>query len=198
MLDLTKEQLLLEHYPFIIGIDEAGRGPWAGPVVIAGIKLIKDTTYIPGINDSKKLTEKKRDMLYHQLITTHEYFTVISDNTTIDTLGIGIAVTNAMNTIISSSKSPYSLIDGYFKKGTFPQNTECIIDGDALCYCIAAASIIAKYTRDNLMIELDTLYPQYNFKKHKGYGTKEHAQLLAQYGICPIHRKSYKPIKQYL
>lgn len=194
----SKEKELLKTYANILGIDESGRGPWAGPIVIAGILIDKNTKYLNEVNDSKKLNSPLRARLYDKLIKNHPYKIVIVENTQIDDLGIGIATTNAMNEIIEYFNAEINLIDGYFKNGTFPFNTKCIIDGDAIHYSIAAASILAKHTRDELMNELDLLYPQYNFKNHKGYGTKEHQQKLKEFGISPIHRKSYKPIQKLI
>lgn len=185
------DQLLLDTYEKILGIDEAGRGPLAGPVVMAGVIINTKSQFIKGVNDSKKVTEKKRAQLYTKLIQTHQYATAIIDHLIIDSIGIGNAVIKGMREIIAHIPAPYIIIDGYFKQGSFPPQARCIIDGDAKSYAIAAASIIAKYTRDQIMITLDNQYPVYQFKKHKGYGTKEHRELIAKYGLSEIHRKSF-------
>ncbi len=182
----------------ILGIDEAGRGPWAGPVVIAGVILTPNSPVVDGIDDSKKISEKKRKELYNQLIAQYTYEVVIIEPEEIDKIGIGKAVTKGMNTIISKLPTTITFIDGYFPPSTFPDHAKSVIDGDALLYAIASASIIAKHTRDEIMIELDKLYPAYGFAKHKGYGTKLHLEMLQKYGISPIHRKSYKPVKKLL
>lgn len=196
MIDFFKEKNLLMKFKNILGIDESGRGPWAGPIVIAGV-LLESTDFLDGVDDSKKLIEKKRDLLYSQIIHTHKYRVVVYDNNEIDKLGVGNAQVKAMREIMSFFTPQITLIDGYFKKGSFDGNHECIIDGDAKHYSIAAASIVAKCVRDKIMKELDLIYPLYNFKSHKGYGTKEHQARLKEFGICPIHRISYKPIQAF-
>lgn len=177
----------------IAGVDEAGRGPLAGPVCTAAVIMPLDADkIIPEINDSKKLTEKKREKLYDQIVNTAvAYNIVLIDEKTIDQVNILNATKLGMKQAILglNVKPDVVLVDAV------PLNveikTESIIKGDAKSYNIAAASILAKVTRDRLMLELDKIYPEYNFKKHKGYGTKEHIENLKKHGKCDIHRESF-------
>lgn len=177
----------------IAGVDEAGRGPLAGPVCVASVIMpLNEDKVIAEIDDSKKLTEKKREKLYEQIVSTAiDYKIVLIDEKTIDEINILNATKLGMKQAVEglSVKPEIVLIDAV------PLNldvkTESIIKGDAKSYNIAAASILAKVTRDRLMIELDKIYPEYNFKKHKGYGTKEHIENLKKYGKCAIHRNSF-------
>lgn len=185
-------------YKFIAGIDEAGRGPLAGPVCVAIVIMPLDKeSIIEEVNDSKKLTEKKRDKLFDQIIEKAiAYHIEMVDELTIDTINILNATKLGMLTCINeiNVKPDIVLIDAV-KLDTEIQ-CESIIKGDALSYSIACASILAKVSRDRLMLELDAKYPQYNFKKHKGYGTKEHIENLKKYGKCEIHRNSF--IKNFI
>lgn len=177
---------------YIAGIDEAGRGPLAGPVVVAGVVMPLETeNLIDGVNDSKKLSAKKRDSLYDKiLLTALEVQVAVVGWEEIDTLNILNATKKGMLQCISGFKlADKVLIDAV--KLDSPLPTLSIIHGDALSYSIAAASIVAKVTRDRLMEQYHKLYPQYNFAKHKGYGTAEHIKLLKQFGPCPIHRKTF-------
>lgn len=174
----------------IAGIDEAGRGPLAGPVVVAGVIMPMDNI-IQGINDSKKLSAKKRDALYDQIMATAlDVQVAIVDCSTIDEINILNATKQGMLQCINGFEQvDRVLIDAVKLDAKVP--TLSIIKGDALSYSIAAASIIAKVTRDRLMVELDKQYPQYNFAKHKGYGTAEHIRLLKEHGPCPEHRRTF-------
>lgn len=190
---LEYERMLQESgAKYIAGIDEAGRGPLAGPVVVAGVIMpLDDSDIIDGVNDSKKLSAKKRDMLY-DLITEKaiEVQVAIIDNETIDRDNILNATKSGMLQCINGFKLvDRVLIDAV--KLDAKVATVSIVHGDALSYSIAAASIIAKVTRDRIMLELDRKYPQYNFAKHKGYGTAEHIRLLKEHGPCPIHRRTF-------
>ena len=181
-------------YKLIAGMDEAGRGPLAGPVVCACVIMpLQKEKIINGINDSKKLTEKKRDELFDKIIQTAICYSICEvDEKTIDKINILQATKQGMNNCVKNlAKLPdIVLVDAV---NGLDLGTEYlpIIKGDALSYNIAAASILAKVHRDRLMVELDKKYPQYNFKKHKGYGTKEHIELLKKYGKCPLHRDSF-------
>ena len=190
-----------EYQNYIVcGIDEAGRGPLAGPVV-AGCVVLNPEYDIFFLNDSKKVSEKKRKELYFEIIEkSFSYGIGIVDNKTIDDINILEATHIAMrDAYINCNKM-------YFEK--FKKNIDCIlvdaikiknidvfqvpiIKGDMKSVSIAAASIIAKVTRDNLMIEFDNIYPNYNFKKHKGYGTKEHIEKIKEFGALDIHRKTF-------
>lgn len=174
----------------IAGIDEAGRGPLAGPVVVASVIMPLDNP-IEGINDSKKLSAKKRDMLYDKIIAKaiDMHVAVISAET-IDQINILNATKQGMLQCVEGLRKVDCVLIDAVKLDT-PVKTVSIVHGDALSYSIAAASIIAKVTRDRMMLEYDTQYPQYNFAKHKGYGTAEHIKLLKEYGACPIHRRSF-------
>lgn len=176
----------------IAGIDEAGRGPLAGPVVVAGVIMpLDDDDIIDGVNDSKKLSAKKRDLLYDKIMAKAiEVQVSVVDNETIDRDNILNATKSGMLQCINGfTKVDRVLIDAVKLNTTVP--TLSIIHGDALSYSIAAASIIAKVTRDRLMLEYDAQYPKYNFAKHKGYGTAEHIRLLKEHGPCPIHRRTF-------
>ena len=174
----------------IAGIDEAGRGPLAGPVVVAGVIMPLDDI-IDGINDSKKLSEKKREKLFDQIMAKAlDVQVAILDSQTIDEINILNATKQGMLQCINGfAKVDHVLIDAVKLNTLVP--TTSIIHGDALSYSIAAASIVAKVTRDRMMLDYANQYPQYNFAKHKGYGTKEHITLLKEYGPCPIHRKTF-------
>ncbi len=178
-------------YTLIAGIDEAGRGPLAGPVCVACVIMPQDDI-IEEINDSKKLSEKKREALFDKIINTAIAYDVeFVDEKTIDRLNILNATKLGMQRCIEhiSVVPELVLIDAV--KINCDVKTESIIHGDAVSYNIAAASILAKVSRDRLMVELDKKYPNYNFKKHKGYGTKEHIEALKKYGKCDIHRDSF-------
>lgn len=188
-----ENECLKSGFKIIAGMDEAGRGPLAGPVAVAiAIMPLEQDKIIEGVNDSKKLTEKKRDALYEQIINTAiSYHIEFVDENTIDTINILNATKLGMIKCIKEiGVSPdIVLIDAVKLDTDVP--TKSIIKGDALSYSIACASILAKVSRDRLMLELDKKYPQYNLKKHKGYGTKEHIENLKKYGPSPIHRKSF-------
>ena len=174
----------------IAGIDEAGRGPLAGPMVVAGVIMPLDDI-IDGVNDSKKLSAKKRDMLYDKIMEKAiDVQVTIVDNETIDRDNILNATKSGMLQCINGFKQvDRVLIDAV--KLDAKVAALSIVHGDALSYSIAAASIIAKVTRDRLMLQYDLQYPQYNFAKHKGYGTAEHIRLLKEHGPCPIHRRTF-------
>lgn len=184
-------------YKIIAGIDEAGRGPLAGPVVSASV-VFPPGFSDPDITDSKKLSPKKRELLYSR-ITEYALFlsTGIVDNIEIDKVNILRASLNSMKISCESLLvSPdFLLIDGKFEIDTdIPQ--KAIIRGDSKSISIAAASIIAKVTRDRLMLEFDKQYPEYGFARHKGYPTKAHKQAILRYGATPIHRKTFKGVKE--
>ena len=174
----------------IAGIDEAGRGPLAGPVVVAGVVMPLDDP-IAGVNDSKKLSAAKRDKLYDVIVSKALQVQVaIVDHDIIDRDNILNATKSGMLQCINGfTDVDCVLIDAV--KLNAPVQTLSIIHGDALSYSIAAASIVAKVTRDRLMVQYDAQYPQYGFARHKGYGTAEHIALLKQYGPCPIHRRTF-------
>lgn len=182
----------------IAGIDEAGRGPLAGPVVCACVIMpLDEQNIIEGINDSKKLSEKKRELLYDKIIEKALAYSIIEvDEKTIDEINILQATKLGMKRAFESLKikPDIVLIDAVKIDTEIKQDN--IIKGDALSYNIAAASILAKVYRDRLMKELSKEYPEYNFEKHKGYGTKEHIDALKKYGKCKLHRETF--IKNFI
>lgn len=179
-----------EGCQLIAGIDEAGRGPLAGPVVVASVIMPFDTP-IEGINDSKKLSAKKRDMLYDKIVEQAiDMHVAIISAQTIDEINILNATKRGMLECIDGLKQVDCVLIDAVKLDS-KVKTVSIVHGDALSYSIAAASIVAKVTRDRLMLDYDKQYPQYNFAKHKGYGTAEHIKLLKEHGACPIHRRSF-------
>lgn len=179
-------------YRHVCGIDEAGRGPLSGPVVAAAC-VLEPGTEIPGLNDSKKLTPKKRDLLYDLVIECATDFAVgFATPEEVDSINILNATMLAMRRAIAALKEPadYALVDGNCIRD-YPIPARAIIKGDSLSMSVAAASILAKVTRDRLCLEDDRQYPMYGFAKHKGYGTAEHIAALRTYGPCPIHRKTF-------
>lgn len=188
---IYENKLFAEGVALIAGMDEAGRGPLAGPVTAAC--CIPDfSKIVEGVNDSKKLTEKKRESLFDLIKNSSVSFSVVSvDEATIDEINILNATKKAMKEALQKLeiKPEYLLVDAV--KCDFGLPYSPIIHGDALSYSIAAASVLAKVTRDRLMLEYDELYPEYGFAKHKGYGTKQHIEALKKYGPCPIHRRTF-------
>ena len=185
---------LSKGYKLIAGIDEAGRGPLAGPVVCACVIMPLDkNNIIEGINDSKKLTEKKRELLYDQIIKNAiDYSIVEIDNKRIDEINILNATKEGMVKCVSNlHNTPDIVLIDAVNKLNLSCEYNSIIKGDAKSYSIAAASILAKVHRDRLMKEFDKKYPNYNFAKHKGYGTKEHIENLKRFGKCELHRDSF-------
>lgn len=181
---------------YIAGMDEAGRGPLAGPVAVAVVVMPKSPV-LEEVNDSKKLSEKKREKLYDQILELAlDYHIELIDNKTIDKINILKATILGMEKCIKSLKVKPDIVLIDAVKINADVYTESIIKGDALSYNIACASILAKVTRDRLMCQLDEKYPEYNFKKHKGYGTKEHIEALKKYGKCEIHRDTF--IKNFI
>lgn len=176
----------------IAGVDEAGRGPLFGPVVAAAVILPKGI-YLEGINDSKKLTEKKREKLYKEIKEKAISYSIgIIDNKVIDKINILEATRLAMKKAIEglSIKPDHVLIDAE-KKVDITSTITAIIKGDSLSQTIAAASIIAKVTRDKMICEYDKQYPEYGLAKHKGYGTRQHTEAIKKYGITDLHRTSF-------
>lgn len=182
-----------EGYEYVCGIDEAGRGPLAGPVVVAAVIMPKDSM-IEGVNDSKKVSEKKREKLYDLILEEAIAYGVgIVDQTEIDRINILAATKAGLTEAVSSLKikPDMILVDALTGIDTCGVPYRSMIKGDANSYSIAAASIIAKVTRDRIMREWDKLYPQYGFEKHKGYGTAAHIAAIKENGICPLHRLSF-------
>ncbi len=176
----------------ICGVDEAGRGPLAGPVCAAAVILPRGLV-IDGLNDSKKLTEKKRDKLFDVICSEAvSYGIAFADVAEIEEMNILNAAMLAMNRAIDKLgvQPALALIDGN-RNSAIKMPSRCVVKGDARCADIAAASILAKVTRDRYMLEMVEKYPEYHFEKHKGYGTKLHYEALREYGPCEIHRPSF-------
>jgi len=187
-----ERELHAEGVGLICGVDEAGRGPLAGPVCAAAVILPAEAE-LPGLNDSKKLSEKKREQLFPEIqriaLAWSVAFATVEEIEERNILG---ATMLAMNRAIAglSLKRELALIDGNRNK-EIEMPSRCVVHGDARCASIAAASILAKVSRDRLMVELSREYPQYGFEQHKGYGTKAHYAALREYGPCPAHRPSF-------
>lgn len=172
------------------GIDEAGRGPLCGPVAAACVVMPPEPLLLY-VDDSKKVTEKRREMLYEKILETAVYAQVIlASPEEIDRVNILNATKNAMALAAKDAPCDLFLVDAIDKLNV-PGEVRGLVHGDALCYSIAAASILAKVTRDRLMRELDEQYPQYGLARNKGYGTAEHIAALKEYGPCPAHRRSF-------
>lgn len=179
-------------FSLVCGVDEAGRGPLAGPVYAAAC-VLPDGLIIEGLNDSKKISEKKRETLYDIIIENAvDYCVATASVEEIEEYNILNATYLAMTRAVEGLKKvDFCLIDGNRIPPELNGMSEAIVKGDSKSFSIAAASILAKVSRDRYLLELDKEYPMYNFKKHKGYGTKEHMDLIRQYGACPMHRKSF-------
>ncbi|CDD16668.1 ribonuclease HII [Clostridium sp. CAG:798] len=203
LLNLKKEEKALYEKGIvsICGIDEAGRGPLAGPVVVACSLMPKDSM-IEGVNDSKKIAEKKRERIYEEIIKEAIAYGVgIINQEEIDRINILNATKKGLTIAIKELEEKLEkqnlkrpeviLVDALTGIDTLGIPYKSIIHGDAISYSIACASIIAKVTRDRIMKQMDEIYPQYGFAKHKGYGTAAHMQAIRENGLCPIHRRSF-------
>lgn len=181
----------------ILGVDEAGRGPLAGPVVAAAVKIHQYHDFFEMINDSKKLSEKKREELFDKILTYCDVGVGIASVEEIDEVNIleatFIAMNRAIEDISKNSDITFNtvLVDGNKLIKKYNGKQEFLVKGDAKSLSIAAASIIAKVTRDRIMLKFAEIYPEYHFEKHKGYGTKLHREILLEKGVLPIHRKTF-------
>jgi ribonuclease HII len=196
--DFSLELIHIARGHTVCGVDEAGRGPWAGPVVAAAVIL--NPNRIPAsLNDSKKLSEAEREKLFDPIMTAAQVGTGIVGVDRIDAINILQATFLAMNLAVRSlSTAPsMALVDGN-QGPALACEIDLVVGGDARSLSIAAASIIAKVTRDRLMRDIDKRFPQYGFARHKGYGTAKHSAALGLHGPCVEHRKSFKPIKTLL
>jgi len=199
----TEEKILeAQGYQYIAGIDEVGRGPLAGPVVAAAVILPChiDTPWLNQVKDSKQLSPARRELLFHHI---HEVAISIGigvvQHKIIDAEGIVKATRLAMKLAIGQlSPPPEFLLIDYMRLPEVPLPQKGITNGDSLCFSIACASIIAKVSRDHMMRELDGIYPGYGLAQHKGYGTREHLACLCRLGPSPIHRQSFKPVKNII
>ena len=195
-LELLKEkenELRKRGFNSICGIDEAGRGPLAVPVVVASVIMPAESN-IEGVNDSKKISEKKREKLYEQILDEAiSYGVGIVGQDEIDEINILNATKKGLTMSLQelTVKPDLIIVDALNHIDTMGIPYESIIKGDAKCYSISAASIIAKVTRDRIMREWDKVYPEYGFERHKGYGTSAHIEAIKEYGLCPIHRRSF-------
>lgn len=193
MADYEIEKTLYDKgYAYVCGVDEAGRGPLCGPVVAAAC-ILPIGLYIEGLDDSKKLTPKKRDVIFDKIIENALAYSIAQASVKeIDTLNILEADMLAMHRAVEGlpQSADFALIDGNVSRG-FCIPTMTVIKGDSKSASIAAASILAKVTRDRMCLEMDKEYPMYGIAKHKGYGTKEHMEALRKYGPSPIHRKKF-------
>lgn len=194
-----EQQAHQKGYVVIAGIDEVGRGPLAGPVVSAAVILGNDFS-VNGITDSKQLSSRKRDDLYNQIYKHAQDISLgMVANDIIDQINILQAARLSMRYAVEQLQNPpdFLLIDGIYQiESSIPQET--IKKGDQRSISIAAASIIAKVTRDRIMTKYSTEYPEYGFEQHKGYGTKKHRDAIKKYGICPIHRRTFKGCLEYV
>ncbi len=207
MLNLKKEQEIFNKgYKIIAALDEAGRGPLAGAVVAACVivtpKILEDNAELlpRSVNDSKKLTAKKREELFEIIKEIFPIGIGVCDNKTIDRINILQASFLAMKKALGAlkQKPDFIILDGKFPIPNISIEQEAIIDGDAKVFSIAAASIVAKVTRDRMMREMHERHPDYGFDKHKGYGTKLHKERLKKFGPCPIHRRSFAPVRRLI
>ena len=187
-----ENEIFAEGYGTLCGVDEAGRGPLAGPVYAAAVILPRGLV-IPGLDDSKKLTEKKREALFDQICEQAlDYSIAFATVEEIEERNILGATMLAMNRAIAGLKTrpDLALIDGNRNKG-IETPSRCVVKGDACCADIAAASILAKVSRDRVMLQLAEQYPEYHFEQHKGYGTAQHYEALRRFGPSPVHRPSF-------
>jgi len=184
----------------VAGVDEAGRGPLAGPVVVACV-ILDQSKPIIGLDDSKKLSSKKREKLYYEIMEKAIDYTIIEvSHLEIDKVNILQATLKGMSkaVLLLKVKPDKCLIDGNRVPDDLIGMANAVVSGDSLHKCISAASILAKVYRDRLMVKLSLRYPRYGFEKHKGYPTKQHLLALQNYGVLPIHRRSFKPVKKNL
>lgn len=196
MRDLESIKIKINETLYSAGCDEAGAGCGASDLLVAAV-ILDPNNPITGLNDSKKLTEKKRELLYPEIIEKAlDYCIVHISPKEVDSLNIFQARMEGFRRAIAGLKKvDYVVIDGNKIPSGLTVDTDFLIKGDSILQCISAASILAKVTRDRLMIEQSILYPEYGFEKHKGYLTKDHLEALNKFGPCEIHRMTYKPIK---
>ena len=200
-----EKSLLPPSCRYLLGVDEVGRGPWAGPITFAAY-LLDLSTFNPEcfinlqVRDSKLLTHYQRQQIFTSLVSEQNNYSIISvSSQDIDTFGLAKVIENSIFRLINSFSTPvdHVLIDGNYQL-KLPRPSTSVVSGDKFCFSIAAASIVAKVTRDQIMVDFAKTYPQYGFEHHKGYGTYFHRQTLKQFGPCIIHRHSFKPIKELL
>lgn len=195
-LDLEKK-LWSKGYLKVCGLDEVGRGPLAGPVVVGAVVIENEGQFLEGVRDSKTMTEKRRLFFFEKIKQISSDWGIgIVQNFEIDELGISQAIQEAMQRAVKNLNMDYLITDGNVKKfSNCPM--KIVKDGDAIHYCVSAASVIAKVTRDEIMKKYALQYPGYGFEKHVGYGTKAHMEALERLGPCKIHRKCFKPVAKF-
>ncbi len=181
-----KAKLCKKGTDLLCGIDEAGRGALAGPLVVAGVILHHK---IDGLDDSKKLSEAQREKLYVQIIENSDYEIVFTDNKTIDDIGLSRAIADSIERILEKLSPPLAIMDGNTNFGIL--GVQAVVKADEKVPEVSAASILAKVSRDRYMVELDAAYPEYGFKNHKGYGTKNHVNAIRENGRSGMHRHSF-------
>ncbi|MBD3329171.1 ribonuclease HII [Candidatus Dojkabacteria bacterium] len=198
-----ERKLWNEGYGLVIGLDEVGRGPLAGPVCAGGVLITDETQLVDGVWDSKKLTEKARNELSKEICARSAGWAVgMVDSADIDNVGIARAVQIAMSYVVSSieekigKKADILIVDGAQVREIEGYENQRFAKGDMLHYSIAAGSIVAKVARDNLMKSISSKYPEYGFDSHVGYGTKQHREALYEIGPCKIHRFTFKPVSE--
>lgn len=204
--DILLEQALWQQgFIHVAGVDEAGKGPWAGPVTAGAVMIYEPTQIVKSVRDSKIMTAKQREKAFDEICTSSSAFGIgIVSAEEIDSIGIDFAVKKAMHQALGQIETManislhYVIVDGSKTKPLDKYKTKRILKGGLYHYSISAGSILAKVTRDRIMKKYAEQYPQYGFEKHVGYGTAAHIKALQQYGPCPIHRKSYAPIKKFL
>lgn len=199
-----EKSLWKKGYLNVVGVDEVGRGPWAGPVIAGAVVIHSEKQVVKSVRDSKKMTKIQREKAFAKIIKKSSAFGIgIVDEQEIDKIGIQKSVKKAMIMSLKDLKLKfkidisYILVDGSKTSPLENYNSQRIKRGGLYHYSIAASSVLAKVTRDKIMREMAKKYPLYRFEKHVGYGTKLHLEALEKYGICPIHRKSFSPIKKY-
>ena len=200
-----EEELWAQGFLHVAGVDEAGKGPLAGPVTAGAVIIHTPQQVVEGVRDSKLLSSKQREYLFPLICEQSTAFGVgIVDPAEIDTLGIDFAVKKAMLLALSEierklrKQLSFVIVDGSKTKALENYQTQRILKGGLYHYSISAGSILAKVTRDRIMMRIDKQYPQYGFAQHMGYGTKKHIDVIKQCGPCPIHRKSFEPIKSHI
>jgi len=199
-LSRIEEKLFSHGYRVIVGVDEAGRGPLAGPVVAAAV-ILPEGVHIQGLDDSKKLSAARRDLVFDRIVSSSAIYAVaIVDNEVIDRINILRASLNAMAQAVGKLRNAFDLIlvDGNQIIPGLSSPQMAVVGGDAICPCISAASILAKVTRDRIMDHYAAIYPRYAFDQHRGYPTTEHLRKLREYGPTPIHRRTFRPVQEVL
>lgn len=199
-LTLHQEKFILQNtpqYKRIVGIDEVGRGALAGPVAVGAYIITLDTTQIMGVRDSKRTSPAQRQELYSRLQESSSFSVRFAPPAEIDVLGVGKTIERLILDFVNiyHDERTLFLIDGLFQQN-FGRHAVTITGGDNSYYAIAAAAIMAKVERDQVMVALEQEYPQYDFASHKGYGTATHLERLQQYGLSPLHRRSFSPVRQ--